>query len=450
MWNKLNKRPFLKLSFLALILFTWTAQDSFKDSRGKDHYFFEDVDQYYSYLPAYFIHDDIDFKFEHSYWLIKAENGNKVPKVTMGLAYMNAPFFLIGDLWAKNSSYKRNGYTFPYVLCIRLGVLCYFLLGMLYLAKSLLKFFNELTVVVTCALIFLGTNLLYYTLGHGEMPHSYLFFLFAIIIYHSICWHEKGKLKHVLMLAFFGGLAVIVRPTTGLILLTPLLYGITSFSRFKEKLYFFWRQKWSILISAAVFVLPLIPQLIFWKIQTGNYFFFSYGNDERFFFTSPHIIDFLFSYRKGWLLYTPIMVFAMIGIFFLKRKVKELKLVVPLIVIITVYVFSSWWAWWYGGSFGMRSMVHYYVLLAFPLAALVSVCAKNTAAVISAGTIFVLLVGLNVRQVVQYKHNMIHWDGMTKEAYWFSFDHPKFEAEDWPIFDSYLERPDYATAKKIQ
>lgn len=450
MWEQLNKRPFLKLSFLVLILFTWICQDTYKDSRGREHYFLEDVDQYYSYLPAYFIHDDLEFKFDHGYWLMPAANGKKVPKVTMGLALMNTPFFLMGDLWAKHSTYSRDGYSYPYVLCIRVGALFYFLLGMLFLAKALLKFFDELTAIVSCALVFLGTNLLYYALGHTEMPHSYLFMLFAVIIYQSLRWHESGKIKPLLIASFLSGLAVLVRPTAGLILLVPLMYGITSISLLKEKLNFFWHQKWRILISLVMFFLPLVPQLLFWKIQTGNYFFFSYGGDERFFFTSPHILEFLFSYRKGWLLYTPMMALALAGLVFLRGKAKELSLLVPFIIVIAIYVFSSWWSWWYGGSFGMRSMVHYYPILAFPLAALISACFKKTTMAIAVTVICALLVSLNMSQAIQYKRNMIHWDGMTKEAYWFSIEHPRFEEEHWPIFESYIDRPDYDAAKKRQ
>ena len=450
MRNWLKKRMILKATFVCLFLFAFFSYDKYKDSRGRDHYFFDDVDQYYSYLPAYFIYDDLNFTFSNKYWLIPAENGNKVPKVTMGLALLNTPFFLIADVWAKYSQYERDGYSLPYSACIRTGALLYFFLGMLFLSKALMRFFSELTVAITCALLFLGTNLLYYTLGQAEYPHSYLFALFSIIIYLSIRWHENGKAKHILLIGLFGGLCTLIRPTAGFILLMPLLYGVTNGASLKEQIWFLWKEKVKILASIALFALVLTPQLLFWKTQTGNWLFFSYGSDERFFFGSPKIIEFLFSFRKGWLLYTPTMLFSVLGLLVLKEAARSFQVLTTIILVLTIYVFSSWWSWWFGGSFGMRSMVHYYSILAFPLAAWIGFCfERNLTTILCLGMSAMFLV-LNLHQTLQYKRNMIHWDGMTKKAYWFSLTHPKFSKDDWPTFESYLDSPDYEAAKKVR
>ncbi len=444
----LKKRLILKVTFLGLFVFAFFTYDKYKDSRGHDHYFLQDIDQYYSYLPAFFIHDDLDFKFQHSYWLIDSKSGQKVPKVTMGLAMMNLPFFLAADTWAKNSTYERDGYSLPYVICIRTGALLYFFLGMLFLSKALLRFFSELTVAITCVFLFLGTNLFYYTLGQAEYPHSYLFALFSIIIYSSVIWHDEGRSRHVLLIGFLGGLCALIRPTAVFILILPLLYGINSNEMLKEKMTFFWKEKWKIIGALILFAIVLSPQLAFWKVQTGSWVFFSYGSDERFFFASPHVIDFLVSYRKGWLLYTPMMLFSIFGLLLFRGSSKSFQVVVPIILVLTVYVFSSWWSWWFGGSFGMRAMVQYYAVLAIPLAALISFSLRRwptSVLALSIGAFFLLL---NLFQTGQYRRNMIHWDGMTKEAYWFSITHPKFKKQDWKTFESYLQRPDYDAAKK--
>ena len=38
------------------------------------------------------------------------------------------------------------------------------------------------------------------------------------------------------------------------------------------------------------------------------------------------------------------------------------------ILLLALYIFSSWWCWWFGGAFGYRSLVEFYALLAFPFA----------------------------------------------------------------------------------
>ena len=72
-----------------------------------------------------------------------------------------------------------------------------------------------------------------------------------------------------------------------------------------------------------------IPQLLYWKTVTGNYLFYSYA-DEGFFFLNPQILKGLFSYRNGWLIYSPVMFFALLGIPFLYRYAKDFFLPVML------------------------------------------------------------------------------------------------------------------------
>ena len=96
----------------------------------------------------------------------------------------------------------------------------------------------------------------------------------------------------------------------------------------------------------------------------------------------------------------------------------------------------------------MRAMVQYYAVLAFPLAALISFSLKRWLSAVIALSIGVFFLLLNLFQTGQYRRNMIHWDGMTKEAYWFSITHPKFQKQDWKTFESYIQRPDYDAAKK--
>ncbi|MBL4706730.1 MAG: hypothetical protein JKY54_19525 [Flavobacteriales bacterium] len=442
------RNPILKLTFLGLIVFAAYSYSDIKDNRGHDHQFIADVDQYYSYLPAYFIHDDLDFNYPHSYWLAKAENGRKVPKVSMGLAILYSPFFLMADAYARDSEYARDGYSYPYSLMIRLGSLFYFLLGMIVLSKALLRFYKEYVVAITCAAIFLGTNLFYYTIGWIEMSHSYLFTLFAIIIYLTIRWHEDGKTKHILLLGFVAGFCALVRPTSVFILFVPMLYGVSGIKTIQPKIQFLLEQKWKIILAMAVFLLPLIPQVVFWKSHTDMWLFFSYGSDENFFFGNPHIQEFLIGYRKGWLLYTPLMILSIIGLFFFREKAKKFRLATPIILILTIYVFSSWWSWWYGGSFGMRAMIQYYAILAFPLAAFISVSFKKWMFGIPVALAVVFCVQLNLKQSLQYRRNHIHWDGMTKEAYWYVIEHPKFVKKDWAEFKLLLDEPDYAAAKE--
>lgn len=412
--------------------------------------FKSDIDQYYSYLPAAFIHKDLSFSYPNSYWLVKNQNGKKLPKGSMGMSYMYAPFFAIGHLVATNSHYKADGYSKPYSLSIWFGTLFYFLFGLIFLVKVLDKYVNKWVASITVLLIFFGTNLLYYVMGdQGEMPHSYLFALFAVFIYLTIKWHESTRAIHLYLLAVVFGFIVIIRPVEIILIAFFFLYGVYNKETFLYKINLIWRKIPQFLIAAVVFMVPIFPQLLYWKIYGGDWLVFSYGSDEKFFFSDPKVFDFLFSYRKGWFVYTPLMVLSIFGFIFLKNRAKEFQLAIPLFIGLVIYMLSSWWCWWYGGSMGMRAMTQYYALLAIPLALFIDFIwhKKLLFYCISPFILFSAYYGFIYNY--KYVYWTLHWDSMTKEAYWHTFMKTSFaNADEAKKMDAYLVAPDYEAAKK--
>ena len=173
----------------------------------------------------------------------------------------------------------------------------------------------------------------------------------------------------------------------------------------------------------------------------------SYG-DESFYFSSPHITEFLISYRKGWLLYTPVMLFSIIGMIFLKNKVPTMKWSIPVITMLAVYILSSWWNWWFGGSFGSRSMVEFYALLIFPLAAFIDKIAtkkylKYGFVLIFGFTIFYNILGTNKKNWWE-----LHWDSMSKESFWYTFSKISLDEKERKKLETLYISPDFENARK--
>ena len=232
------KKPSLFL-FVFLIIFTIDRHNRWVNFEKNNFPFVYDVDQYYSYLPAAIIHNDLSFSYQNQYWTTKLENGNNIPKVTIGMAIMYSPFFLIGHAIAKTNNYTTDGYSLPYKWSIHLGSILFSLLGLWFCRKNLLHFFNEYVTAVTLICIYLGTNLFYYTYGFGEMPHAYLFFIFSLFIYFVLKWDKEKKLKHFLIFSFLAGFATLIRPTECIILLFPLLLRVKSLKDIKERIFLF-------------------------------------------------------------------------------------------------------------------------------------------------------------------------------------------------------------------
>ena len=165
-------------------------------------------------------------------------------------------------------------------------------------------------------------------------------------------------------------------------------------------------------------MLILSIQLIIYKLQTGSFFVYSYG-DEGFNFGSPQIINFLFSYKKGLFLYTPICLISLLGFaFILRNKFKFITLLSFLFLV--VYILSSWWMWYYGGSFSSRVMVDFLPFFAILLGLLLQGISKTYLRRICF-TVCFLLIMLNQIQTLQYRYYIIHWSNMNKESYWNTF-----------------------------
>jgi hypothetical protein len=410
-----------------------------------------DIISYYSYLPAAIIYKDLSFKFidsdyeffRNKIWVGTAPNGGRYVKMTMGLSFLYAPFFLAGHASAYLTGAEANGYSTPYLFFLQFSSLFYMLLGLIILRHILLRHFKDWIVALVLLALVFGTNLFYYTTKEAAMPHAYNFFLFALFIWISIKWQEQHRLKHALGLGLIFGLISLIRPSNALIAIFFLLYDVKSFRELSKRTLTFIQHWHHILIIAFSAILVFVPQFIFWKANTGSWFYYSYA-DEGFFFTNPQIINGLFGFRQGWLIYTPLMVFALIGIFMLVRKNKQFFAPILVFTILNIYLIYSWWCWWYGGSFGSRPMIDSYPLMAIALAGFILWASRMKWRKIIVISMIAVLITLGVFQTIQYTKGSIHFDSMTREAYLSSF------GKIYPTQHYYdlLEPPDYHAAKK--
>ena len=167
-------------------------------------------------------------------------------------------------------------------------------------------------------------------------------------------------------------------------------------------------------MNALLFICVLAIQPILYKMQTGSFWLYSYG-DEHLDFLRPQIMSVLFSYKKGLFVYTPLLFVSLVGFYFLlKRNSYRFFCLLGFLTVIT-YVISSWEVWWYGGSFSQRPFIDYYaffgILLALPLEYM-----KKGKLIF----LFLLVVLTLVCQIqtYQYRYYYIHWENMTKQKYW--------------------------------
>jgi hypothetical protein len=221
-------------------------------------------------------------------------------------------------------------------------------------------------------MIGLGTNLFYsatYTVG---MSHPYLFFLYAVLLLGTIRFYDTPSYKHAAWVgAAVGGIAL-TRSPEAICVLIPLLWGISRWADIPKRFRFVGQHFSKIALSVLAAVLVLLPQAMYWKYISGEWWYYGYKG-EKFFWDNPRILDGLFHFHNGWLIYTPIMGLALLGIFWLRKRAADALLPILAFLPLHWYIIYSWWCWNYINGFGSRPMIEVAALLSFPLAALSAV-----------------------------------------------------------------------------
>ncbi len=413
-----------------------------------------DVKHYYSYLPAFFYEKDLKLNFlndtnnlvtEGRYYSPKKTPDNRyVIKMSMGMAVSYLPFFGLAHVYAKYSGEEVNGFSPPYHFALQFSTLFYFLIGLYFLWKFLLLHYSELISTLTIILICFGTNVFFYLTFRAALSHIIGFSAMAILMYCLAQWHQRPSYFTSLKIGLLIGFLTLVRPINLLAVLPFILYNVNNLKSIKSQLTLFLNQKINLLIIGLTALLVVLPQLLYWHYATGHYLFNSYV-EEGFYFNKPHIIKALFGFRKGWLIYTPIMIFSLIGLWFIYKTKKSYFFSILIFTIIYIYVAFSWWCWWYGGSYGQRVMIDIYPVLALPLAAFLHYVSdlkkfpKQIWITVISGLIL-----LNLFQTTQAKFNIIHYDSMTYESYIKAFGVMTNNNE----IKNLLQKPDYENALK--
>ncbi len=384
---------------------------------------------YYDYLPTLFIHKTVDFKraFEyekatqpleymgHNFHKVNDVYINKFP---VGTALMILPFYLVAYIISVAVSLPADGYSILFQYAVALAALWWLWVGVFFLRKLLKSFaISETTILVVVLGMILGSNLFHYAFIDVAFSHVYSFAVITAILYSSRRVFLNQGAAWVYLSAFLFGLIVLIRPVNGLVILAvPLLAdSFTDFVKRAQEVFGSFKMIPGLLL---MFVMGILPQLVINYLQTGSPIVYGYQG-EGFNFLRPHVVDFLFGFKKGWFVYTPVMLLLIPSFRALWKKSKFHFWSFLLFLLILVYVFSSWWNWYYGDGFGMRPMVEYEGLLALVIALWIEELKPVARKLLMA--VVVILSALNLVQTYQYSKGIIDVDSMTWNAYKYVF-----------------------------
>lgn len=384
-----------------------------------------DAQGYYGYLIAIFIEQSFDWEQVISSYANVYFNGGgsdftvhsefgRINKYYAGTSLLMLPFFLISCVGAWFFGFPVDGYSEPFQLGMMLSALFYSGVGMYFLSQFFeAKGINKGISLVTVVLVLFSTNLFHYSISEPAMSHAYSFALISVFLFKVDAWLKSSDWSDLIWSAAVFGLIVLVRPVNGLVLFSvPFIAG--GFKPLLEKLRDINGLAKKLAVGIAVVFGILAFQSLMYMAQVGKPLVWSY-QDEGFNLMNPKILNVLFSFKKGFFIYTPLAILGAVGLGVYAIKRPKAGIWLWLFLAVVIYVISSWWNWYYGSSFGHRAMIEYLPFFAFGLAYLLQQFSKPLRFGILG--ICLVFVGVNLIQSYQYQKFILHWVGMDKDRY---------------------------------
>lgn len=335
-----------------------------------------DAVYYYSSVRSIAIDHDLDFKNEYEYFHQSISNftsNRKIPQIPeenpitsklpgkypIGNAIFLLPPFLVTHflmllLQSLGLEVTADGYNLSYQSISALSSLIYAFTGFLFIYHLGKKLFGAKLSFLATVSIWLATPLIYYMTMEPLNSQPISFFCVSAFIYLWYMTRDKRKLNQWVMLGIVGGLMSIVRYQDSLFLLIPLIDSLRKLPSILPDLLSFF-------VSAG--------SIIAIQLGVNNYLFGSPLNTGIYesgfpYLASPKILYTLFSFERGLLVWSPILIFALVGLYWFAKRYKLIGSLLLLSLFLQVYVVSSWADPSQGDSFGNRILINSNVIFA--------------------------------------------------------------------------------------
>lgn len=390
--------------------------------------------EYFSYLPSILFDGDLNFRNQYEYFCnldfedcVRSRfketfldqftvTGMQINFGPMGTAVLWLPFYLVAHpvaLVLQNFSptFVANGVSAPYIYAVCIGSVFYGWLGIYLSYRIARRYYSEGVALSAALLILFATNVVYYMYVAPAFSHAASLFASALFVF--VWWRTResrarGSWRAWLLLGASGGLMTMVREQEAVFFVIPLVEGI----------YFAYRAAGTSglvktlrtrIVGGLVMVLGafvvFVPQLLSYRVLNGN-FLPARNVTDKFTWDGVHIPDVLFSNFHGLFTWTPVVLLAVIGLFFLWRQDKRLAAAFLLTFAAETYLLGSFSTWFGGAAFGGRRFINCTVLFVVGLAAFLDLVSTRVPRPVLAGAGAVLVIW-NLFFIIQFVTGMV-------------------------------------------
>lgn len=329
----------------------------------------------YLWLRSAMIDHDWDFRndllecntlqpeYRASALTLPVTRAGRIPnKYGIGWAVVTLPAFLVADgvVWIGHATggwdFPRDGFSAPYQVCIQIGHVLLAILSMLLAARVVAEWVGDrFAGIVAALMIWAASPLLYYQTTNLSMSHGVGYFS-VVALAVSLNEIRKRIERTDARTRWFWALA-------------GACWALATVTRFQLAV-FGVAAAWTFFLgrataaqragNGAAFVFGAAPILLLqafaWHSVYGEWWLFSYGAEgETFHWGKPEVLRSLFSSWHGLFYWHPLLLLAFAGMILWAVRARGIAVAWTLGVLLTLYVSSAWWCWWFASSFGNRS-----------------------------------------------------------------------------------------------
>lgn len=423
---KLKKTVVQALIFCSMfIVTTFLALNKHSRSPYGDYNseIFSDAAGYYIYLPATFIYgfnNNFPTNFIKETGLdtnsvnFKNMEGKVLTKYPIGVAIMEAPFFLLAHYSATLLNLETNGYSKIYQSSISVASAFYAITSLFLLYYFLIKRYQQAPTILTLILIFFGTNYYYYVIDTPGLSHVFSFFLISSFLYvlDKIDFLKKSTSLNILLF-IISGMIILVRSSNAIILLLPLIVDVNSRKDFvyRVKYWFTFR---NIITFSSVLIILFIPQLFYNHFISGKLSIDGYQNEHFIYLTSPQFLKVWFAPNNGLFLYNPLYILPLFGSLILIKKAIWNGWVILFFFLFISYTYASWWSTELGCGYGHRGFVEWLPLFSIGIITIISnLLYQSKVHQLCFFSLFLILIIINLKYIYSFDacfYGTHYWD----------------------------------------
>jgi hypothetical protein len=308
-----------------------------------------------------------------------------------------------------------DGYSRPYVFAMGITTAIYGFLSLFLAYRLARKYFEQQWAFLATIGIWLASSLPVYMYFNPSWSHAFSAFSVSLFLWY---W-DRTKLQRTpaqwATLGVFAGLMGNVYYPNAILLIFPsleLIHLIRAGRRAPDRAPLPLGKLVSCsLLFGAVFLVSLLPTFVTRQIIYGNPFETGYPPISTWNWTSPVFLRILFSADHGLLSWTPILLFAVTGLFFLAKR-NPLLGAGSILTFLAYYYFIASYPDWDGiSSYGNRFFISLTPVFTLGLAALLSAFSqwvgKSSRTMALSGAAILLLVMWNLGFIFQWGTHMV-------------------------------------------